>query len=710
MSIRLFGGAHDLMNANDLDDPYRAMARAIPEGLVRYDRNGRAVFVNDDLLRRKGQTLAEAVGKLPFEDDARYFDSVDEYRRCLQEVLATGEQRSMDLVCRPPGAAMTVHRVEFRPEVDEHGTVVGAFAIGRNVTDLVHARQAAVERERLFRTLAENASDHIGRWAADGTRLYANPSLLGVLEGEQASEPGSMFEPLADGIRQCVEAASAGTVHYPVAEPDGDVRYHEVRLVPEFDDDGRVESVLAIGRDVTEVTLHRLALEHVAHTDSLTGIPSRARLNGRLPVTLAECGARGSTVALLLIDLDGFKSVNDQHGHQVGDELLRSVGQTLLSCVGPGDTLARLGGDEFAIVLADIDGPIDASLFAHEVRSRLRASSTYVDRVALSTDASIGIAVFPHDASDVDALLTHADLALLDAKRSGRGRVSFFRPELRAALDRRAAVERALLACDLDVEMSLAVQPICSIGADRRVWGVEVLLRWLSPDLGEVAPDEFIPISERCGHIVALGRWVLRRAAELAVRINGVRAEPIRVAVNVSTRQFMLDDLAATVRDEACAAGCDPRWLVLELTESVLVEDVELVQRVLAQLRELGVGISIDDFGTGYSALHYLTRLRVDHLKIDKSFVRDVDADRSQLEIVKALIAMSGALGIEVVAEGIESVAEATVLQQLGCRLGQGFLLAAPLRGERLDTWLADGCQLSALVSAPASLPVAERG
>jgi EAL domain-containing protein (putative c-di-GMP-specific phosphodiesterase class I) len=303
-------------------------------------------------------------------------------------------------------------------------------------------------------------------------------------------------------------------------------------------------------------------------------------------------------------------------------------------------------------------------------------------------DACFGIAMSPHDGTEPDTLLAAADLALHAAKQKGRGRVEFYRAELRAAAERRSVLEDALRSTVPDVEMELHLQPICELGSTGSVWGVEALLRWRHPVLGQLSPAEFIPVAEQCGQIVPLGRWVLARAAAIAADLNRDRSNPLRVCVNVSTRQFTLDDVADAVTDALRMSGCDPRWMQLELTESLLLEEIPLVLDAIDRLRALGIGIAIDDFGTGYSALHYLTKLPIDHMKIDKSFLRDVEVDAHQQEIVRALVALASAIGVDVVAEGVETEGQAEFLRAMGCGLGQGFLLAMPMPFDRLVTWL----------------------
>jgi diguanylate cyclase (GGDEF)-like protein/PAS domain S-box-containing protein len=682
--------------AADRERDLRTLAENIPDLVIRYGPDARARYVNRLLDIASGPRTEEIIGRTPLESGPSDMPNLAAYEATLRDVLRTGEPATIEMGFVDAGGSPRTHSVSMRAELDANGTIVGAIAIGRDITAIVDANRAVAERERQFRTLAENATDFIGRWGPDGSRIYVNPALAHLMGGSPEDligqspdpRPDSPYAAATEAILRCLRDGVSRTVQQRFAAPDGD-QIHEIRLVPEFGTDGDIVSVLGIGRDISEVVRQREALERAARTDPLTGVASRNVLYDLLPAMLTHRAAVDGRLAVLLVDLDGFKHINDQYGHRLGDRILVGVAERLGMCTGDQDVLIRLGGDEFVIVLGGIDSPTDASLLAHQARMHLAELDGDSDVRFPPIDASVGIAVFPADGDDADQLLAHADLALYDAKRGGRGRVEFFRPELRTAMERRSAIEHALRDCIPDTEMALHLQPICTLDNDPHTWGAEALLRWNHPGLGPVPPDEFIPIAEQSGQIVPIGRWVLRRAAELAAELNAERSHPLHIAVNVSTRQFTLDDIADAVHDALVTTGCDPRWLILELTESLLLEDVPLVRRSLDRLRVLGVAVAIDDFGTGYSALHYLTRLPIDHMKIDKAFVRDVDVDHQQQEIVRALVAMATALDIGIVAEGIETGGQARFMRDLGCRLGQGYLMAKPMPHDDFVEWIA---------------------
>jgi diguanylate cyclase (GGDEF)-like protein/PAS domain S-box-containing protein len=418
-------------------------------------------------------------------------------------------------------------------------------------------------------------------------------------------------------------------------------------------------------------------LSFLAQFDPLTGLANRTLLADRFSQMLVQAKRRGTPLAVLFIDLDDFKLVNDRLGHSAGDVLLAEIALRLQAAVRSGDTVARMSGDEFAVVLADLARTDDAAFVAQKILDRL------AEPIALSAEqtfvtASIGIAAFPGDGASVEALLGAADAAMYRAKQAGRNAYQFFTSEIthrtharaQLAFELRRALERG--------EFALAYQPKFDL-ASGKACGAEALLRWMHPQRGMVSPAEFIPVLEETGLIVQVGEWVIRKACEDIKSWIAAGLQPMPVAVNLSARQFRQEDLDARIRSLVAAAGVDPALIELEITESQLMEDPEHAIRVMQSLRDSGTRIAIDDFGTGYSSLAYLTRFPVGALKIDRSFVADVFSDNADAAIVRTIIQMAHQLGFTVVAEGVETDRQAAFLRQFGCEQAQGFLFAKPM-------------------------------
>ena len=604
------------------------------------------------------------------------------------------------------------------PLLDTNGTALGLIAVmdgkpfadAESITDVLRlvAARASAElirersdhvlraREREFRTLVEQSPDYIVRYNLSAERLYINPRLqqLTAAQPLRLGAPPMQGSNLVDAahyqrlIDEVLATGEPRSSELRAHHPNGhDSLWLDIRICPELDEEGRVQSVFAIGRDITESVHLREKIHSQALADPLTHLANRQALYERGPALIAEAKRYGCRLGVMILDLDGFKQVNDSMGHSAGDQLLRDIAQRLSQCVRSHDLLVRLGGDEFAIVTSNIDKDFDLAVVAARVCNMLAAPLPIGGRPVFVT-ASIGIALFPEDGADLEQLLSRADIAMYHAKHSGRNRFEFHRPEFTARAQRRLAIEEALRETQHGAGLELYFQPKVRL-ADGALAGAEALLRWRHPELGPIAPDDFIPIAEDTGLIVPIGRWVLQAAAETAVRWNRGRRTPLRLAVNVSTTQFVRDDLLAAIRDTLARTGCSPAWLEIEVTESLLLEDDDLVRQTLHALTGLGVSVAIDDFGTGYSALSYLTKFDVDCLKIDRQFVHGVEHDQRQRELLKAFIAIAKALGMEVVAEGVETAAQAHFLLEQDCQFAQGYLYSAPLPAERFeDAWL----------------------
>jgi diguanylate cyclase (GGDEF)-like protein/PAS domain S-box-containing protein len=448
--------------------------------------------------------------------------------------------------------------------------------------------------------------------------------------------------------------------------------------------DGAPRYLLTVIEDITERKQSEQRIAHLAHHDALTGLPNRVLFREQLEQSLKRVRSHGRRLALLYLDLDRFKSVNDTLGHPVGDELLKEVALRLRGCIGESDFVARLGGDEFAVVRDDFATPEDITALVMRILGAL-GEPCEVGNHRLVADATIGVALAPEDAGDPDELLKNADLAMYGAKADGRGTYRFFEAAMDARMKARRGLEFDLREAIMCGGFELHYQPIVAF-AGGRVTGCEALLRWQHRSSGLIPPAEFIPIAEETGLIVPLGEWVLRTACAEAATWPG----DIKVAVNVSPAQFNSAGLVQAVVGALAASRLPPRRLELEITEAVLIRDDAAALGILHQLRSLGVRIALDDFGTGYSSLSYLQRFPFDKIKIDRSFVSDLDASDSSRNIVQAIVDIAATRQITTTAEGVETEAQSQALRALGCTEMQGYLITVPVPAGRLAPLLRE--------------------
>jgi diguanylate cyclase (GGDEF)-like protein len=446
-----------------------------------------------------------------------------------------------------------------------------------------------------------------------------------------------------------------------------------------------------------------MQLERLAHYDTLTGLPNRLLGQSRLAHALDQAARVRGQLAVLFIDLDHFKTVNDSLGHPAGDELLAAFARRALQRLRAGDTLARLGGDEFLLIIEHLERPGDAASVAHALLDTLKQPFRLSSGLELYVGASVGVSLYPQDGSDADSLIQHADSAMYQAKSQGRNTLRFYTESLTRQANERLGLEAALRRAIDQGELELYYQPqlsllpgpaasggCCGAPGDAHLFGVEALVRWHHPVHGLVLPDRFIPLAEDTGLIHLLGEWVLQQACTQAMRW-AAQGWPVTLAVNLSARQFQQRDLVGKVRQVLDDTGLAPHRLELEITESALIDQPELAIATLQDLRSLGVTMAIDDFGTGYSSLAYLKRLPVGRLKIDRSFIVDLASDERDRAIVRSIIAMAHSLGMTTLAEGVETAEQWRVLGDLGCDALQGFLCGEPAPASRLDAALALG-------------------
>jgi diguanylate cyclase (GGDEF)-like protein/PAS domain S-box-containing protein len=487
-------------------------------------------------------------------------------------------------------------------------------------------------------------------------------------------------------VRRVQESSSRAPLELRQRCSDGTMRNVEANCYPLSLGN---KSVLAVAvHDVTvrrKVESHLLEkhqkLDHLAHHDQLTGLPNRLYLQVHLPEAIEEAKKSNAVLAVLFLDLDRFKHVNDSRGHETGDKLLKTVAQRIRTTMRVEDVVVRMGGDEFVVILKGVKSSEQVSEAASRINHALSAPMV-VDGRTLVTTVSIGVALYPHDGADMGELLRHSDTAMYQAKDRGRNNFQLFMPGMDKRLKERIAIESSLRTALSSRQLDVHYQPIVEIES-QRVVALEALLRWKHPNHGYVRPERFVTVAEEAGLIVPIGDFVMQRAIEDTVRWRQAGASIVPVAINVSAVQLQRSNLAESISRLTKQHGLEPSMLQIELTESAVFERREARAReasqdAVAKLRELGVHIAIDDFGTGYSSLSYLKRWRVDTLKIDRSFVRDLVTDMSDLAIVSAIIAMATHLHIKVVAEGIEGWPQLEKLRQLGCCYAQGYLFARP--------------------------------
>jgi diguanylate cyclase (GGDEF)-like protein/PAS domain S-box-containing protein len=554
----------------------------------------------------------------------------------------------------------------------------------------VAARTAELEKSEVrFRSLVQSSSDVITILDDEGTILFQTPSVervFGYAPGDYVGR--TIWELLhpeeLSRVRQMLDEAMAApesslTAEWRLRTSTGEWAACE-STIRSLLREPSVAGIVVNTRDVTERKALEDQLIRDALHDSLTGLANRALLRDRAAIALARAKRVDGQVALMLVDLDDFKAVNDGLGHAAGDEVLVAVSRRLSQCIRPNDTVARLGGDEFAVLIDDVSGDVTPEAVAARIQELLRLP-IIVNGHELFANASIGVALADARSKDPEELLRNADVAMYMAKGKGKSQAATFHPEMHVEMRDRITLANELRRAVSQEQFSLRFQPLVDLKT-RRIIGMEALVRWQHPQRGLVSPVEFIPMAEATGTIVPLGRWILKEAVDALVSLQAVQRpneRPVSVTINLSPRQFqeptLLDEIEAVVKD----AGVEPWTVVLELTETMLMDDIDGAIESMQRLKQLGVRLALDDFGTGYSSLSYLRRLPIDILKIDKSFVDSLSTAEGP-GMVRSILRLGDTFRVATLAEGIESLEQLAHLRALGCTYGQGYLFAQPMR------------------------------
>lgn len=694
-AVRMIGAMADLSGRKlveralrDSEARLRVIARLSSDWYWEQDEGLRFTLFVGGVGEKSGNAPENAIGRRRWELDGvtPISQSWEEHRAVLGARLPF-----RGFVYARTGADGGQRRVEAsgEPVFDLEGNFRGYRGVGVDVTERERVdaeRIGLLERDAaILRALGEIVyewrpkADEL-HWRGDYTRI------LGYAHSEMGANTESWTSRVhAEDLRAVLAEVDAARregrgfdLQYRFRHRDGHYVWMHDRGVLFLDAAGEIDRVIGVFMDVTQRKRYEGRIEHLANFDALTDLPNRNLLRDRVEQAIAHARRSRVFVGLMFVDLDNFKFVNDSWGHAAGDALLLEVGRRLQAAVRDGDTVARLGGDEFVILLSDLARPGDTAVVAGKIAAALAAPVRLADGREVSATASIGISLFPGDGEDLDALLQCADAAMYRAKDAGRNTFHYYSAEMSAQARARMETELGLRQALERGELRLYYQPQVDLrtGAIR---GFEALLRWEHPQRGLVSPASFIALAEESGLIVPIGQWALREACREAAGWQAAGLGPLRVAVNLSARQFWQGSVTEAVRAALADSGLAPAQLELEITESVVARDLKQVVLSLEQLRRMGITVAIDDFGTGYSSLAYLRSLPIGKLKIDRSFIQGIPIDREAAALVAEIVRLAHVLSLEVVAEGVETEAQAAFLRDAGCEAMQGFVFSRPL-------------------------------
>ena len=682
----LMNDIHGLKQAQEAlrasEGELRLIMDNVPARVAYIDRESRFRFLNrhneEWLSESRKDLTGRRIGEVVGDGRARQLEPL------LTRVFS-GETISTEQLLLQPNGEQRWESIHYAPNRDGEGNVIGIYAVHTDIHDQKRNEEALRRANWMLSSHINNTPLAVLEWDRDFRLVRWSPQAENIF-GWRAEEvlgmpiTGSQLTHEADrpAVTELIEKLMAGEQPRATGlnrnyRKDGETIWCEWYHSCLLDEQGGIVSILSFVQDVSSRIQAEERLQYLATRDALTGLPNRLLLQERLAQAIAQAKRNGRNVGVLYIDLDRFKNVNDTLGHRIGDELLKQVTASLSGALRETDLLARLGGDEFMVIVEDFD---DAAVL-NRIAQKLQDAITQPFRIEdhdIYVTSSIGISIYPDDSDDPEGLLKHADVAMYRSKELGRNTYQFFDADLAARRLKQHTLESALRTAVKDCALKLHYQPIVRI-ADKTIVGAEALLRWHDDEHGDIAPQVFIPLAEESGLIHILGDWVFKSAAEQCVawREAGLA---LKVSINISGRQFYRDDLAQRISEIVRSAGCEPSWIELEVTESSLLHDLDAIRKVLKQLRDEGFSVAIDDFGTGYSSLSHLKHFPIDTLKIDISFIADLETDPGDAAITEAIIALARGLDLRVVAEGVGTSGQLAFLEARDCHCFQGFLFS----------------------------------
>ncbi|MFS0554959.1 EAL domain-containing protein [Brevibacillus sp. 179-C9.3 HS] len=592
---------------------------------------------------------------------------------------------------QPSGKAVSILVANGKLLTQASGEPVGALIVTHDITERKWAEQRLEVSEQRYKSLFEHNPDIVCWLDLSGKFLNLNPAFEAVTGYSLLDLRNQPFQQLLDreGVRRVLSMSRhsqegiSDNYDISVFHKNGARIELNATVVP-IVVNGTVVGYFVIAKDITKRKETEAVIHYLAYHDTLTGLPNRSLFQSKLEESLAYSSRETQPLAILFLDLDRFKYINDTLGHSTGDSLLTQIAQRLRECVGPTDTVCRLGGDEFTIILPGM-AHNEAMHFAEKLMQKL-CLPIFLGKQSFVVTTSIGISLFPQDGTDAETLIKNADTAMYQAKEHGRNNFQFFCPDMNVALAKKMMLEAGLRTALDNNEFQLYYQPQYD---HEKIVGLEALIRWQHPVYGIVSPLDFIPLAEETGLIIPIGQWVLEKACQQCVEWQQQGLPPVRLAVNLSMRQLQDKQLVTMVQNTLQKSGLDPVYLELEITESIAMHRLDAVIPRLQALQAMGIHISIDDFGTGYSSLSCLQMLPINSLKIDQSFMRNMATNASNTSIVSAIAAMAHSLSLSLVAEGVETEAQLQFLRGLGCRTFQGYFFSKPIPAAECEVLLA---------------------
>ncbi|TNF34596.1 MAG: EAL domain-containing protein [Gammaproteobacteria bacterium] len=671
-----------VMRKNEQESRYRQIVEYLHEGIWVISKGNYIRFVNQALADMLGYDRDDILGHSIFD-----FVDKSDVARCKEIIAARmqGEGGVYDFELKHKQGHPVPVTISSAPLYDGKGELDG---IVEGIIDISQQKQREL-RLKMLSSAMEQSGSMVMITNRDGHIEYVNSRFCEVtgycieeVIGQQADiiRSEEIKQETVDEIWNTVSSGDDWHGELHTRKKNGEMFWSLITMSAITDDKNKISHFVAVLEDVSQFKEDQIKIEQLAYVDSLTGLANRVLLRDRLEQALKSIQRNNKKAALLYLDLDQFKRINDSLGHDVGDAVLMLVAERLRQNVRHQDTVARMGGDEFVVLLTDVDGMAGASAVARKILDSLSQPSRLLRHEIIVTP-SIGITIAPDDSLNADILLKNADLAMYRAKAQGRNNYQFFTEEMNARVLNHLLIENELRQAIANDELVLYYQPQMSIESGELI-GVETLVRWQHPEKGLIGPDQFIEVAEETGLVIQLGEWVLRNACRQWRAMEAKGLPSLKLAVNLSARQFKDPYLLEMIQNILDKSDFRPIQLELEITETILMENLEHALKVLEKIKALGISISIDDFGTGYSSLNYLKRFPIDSLKIDQAFIRDLPNDADDMAISAAVIAMAHKLKLKVVAEGVETEAQLAFLKENHCDIGQGYLMGRPMQAE----------------------------